>query len=212
MCASVALPRIDDDRAEPITRLIGQRVAALRGAGGMTQGELGERMAGLRSGWSRSTVVKLENNKRESLSVGDLLCLAIALDVPPVVLVADPRTPGAVPVAEGLEVDQWEALLWMIGAGTIDIANSGRTFTAAAWLIHAGIGVAEALAELRKVDRGVDAKRAQTRTDDRHRSALEAMHTALIRISAQGAPIPNLPPWVYDRAAELGVDLPGVDG
>lgn len=201
--------------AEPITALIAERVRARREAADLSQAELAEEMAKRGVPWKRATVVNLEKRAassrgtgggRDAISVQELLTLALVLDVPPVTLIADPRASDTVPVAEGLEVDQWEALMWMVGTGTID-PPTGRAFTNAAWLIHAGFTVVEALGDLRRVDRGSDPEQAQQRTDDRHRQALERMRDALVRINAQGAPPPRLADWVFQRAAELGIDL-----
>lgn len=72
----------------------------------MNQTQLGARMAELQPAWSRSTVVKLENNKRESISLQDWLALAHVLRVPPIWLLTDPKAGAPVPVVEGTEVLQ----------------------------------------------------------------------------------------------------------
>jgi len=189
-------------------------------------------MAELRPNWSRSTVVKLENNKRESLSVADLLALALVLGVPPVSLLADPRRTEPVPVAEGVEVSAWEAVLWMIGSGTIGrgIASHPRSSTAMD-LIWCGRVVAEVAGLVERmpvemidqwrtrgvshlqVTDGVEREDVTRRTvDDLHRQSLEEMRVALERIEELGAPLPQVSEKVRKRAAELDVELPGQDG
>ncbi len=197
---------------DPITAVIARRVSDLRQVQGINQTELAQRMTELGTAWSRTTVQKLENGKRSAVSVQELLALALVFDVPPVLLIADPRQPGSAPVARCLDVDQWEALMWLIGTGTIDNANSGRTFSAGSWLIHAGWTVVEALADLRHVERAMDPEESRRRTDTNHRNALERMRNALERIEAQGAAPPQLPERVLKRAAELEVELPGLEG
>jgi len=204
--------------AEPITALVAERVRTLRGAAGWTQAELAERVARYGLPWNRATVVHLEKRAasgkgggRESLSVQELLALALVFDVPPVLLIADPRQPGSVPIASDAdgEVDPWVALLWIIGGADrsiakSDLANYGRE----SWLIAAGWEVSEALGTLKtRVRGGRDEAENQQRNDDRHRAALEQMNTALIRIKGAGAPPPPLPDLVYRRAAELDVQL-----
>lgn len=200
-----------------MTRVVADRVTQLRKASGYSQAQLGERMAELRPGWSRSTVVKLENYNREGVSVGDLLSLALALDVPPIMLIADPRHTETVPVADGLTVDVWDALLWLAGSGRINGTDLGN-MSPAAWLIQSGWGVVEALAELDRYERRVSndeqaAERARNRDDDRHRDALRVLRTHLLRIEAAGAPVPPVVDLekIHRRARELGVDMPGME-
>ena len=192
----------------------------------MNQAALGARMAELRPNWSRSTVVKLENNKRESLSVADLLALALVLGVPPVSLLADPRRTEPVPVAEGVEVGAWEAVLWMIGSGTIGrgIASDRRSSVAMDLIWHGRV-VAEAAGAI-EATRPLDVYRPGTQVrgdalsrdglgtlDDLHREHLETIAAALEHIVEElGAPAPQLGPTVLKRAAELGVELPGQNG
>lgn len=70
--------------------------------------------------WNRTTVAKLETGRRESISVRELLALAVVLDVPPVWLLADPKQDGLVAIAEGLEVEPWSALLWLTGTQPLE--------------------------------------------------------------------------------------------
>jgi transcriptional regulator with XRE-family HTH domain len=195
--------------AEPITAVIAERVRDLRDKAGLSQEELAEKMRALGPKWKRSTVVNLETRAsgsrgkgagRDAVTVQELLALAIALDVPPVLLLADPRSTEEVPVADGITLGVWEALLWLVGTDSI---TPGRTSTEAAWLINAGFTVVEALTELDRVDRD------QALTDRRHANALQRMRLPLARIiKEQAAPLP-LNGAVYQRAAELGVHLPG---
>lgn len=184
----------------------------------MSQAELGARMAKLRPTWSRSAVVKLENFDRESVPTTDLLALALVLDVPPQMLIADPRYVDEVPVADGVTVKAWEALMWLAGTGTIaksDLDNYGKS----AWLIDAGWKVVRAVAVLDERDAVLDpddpeqVRRTQKRDDERHRDALRSLATAITRISAAGAPLPPMLPldYVYRRARELDVHLPGME-
>ncbi len=193
-----------------MTQLIARRVHSLRTDKNrnLSGSALSKRVRGygIRS-WSDSTISKLETGRRESVTVSELLALALALDVPPALLIADPRSPDLIPVAEGMAVDPWEALLWLIGTGTIENSSLGN-FGAASWLLHAGWTVVEALGDLRRVDRADEAARARELTDARHRNALQRIVIAFHRIHAQHAPAPTLAPWVYERANELGVELP----
>lgn len=228
-CALVA-PDEQTDRADPITRVLARRVAELRKAAGMNQAQLGERMAELLPKWSRSTVVKLETYKRESVSTADLFALALALGVPPVILLADPRQPGAVPVAPGLEVDQWDALAWLTGTAGLNKAGDrieyrrmGQDGADAGWLIYMSFLLAEALDTLgapmltgvRDDDGRLtrDPEAIRRKTDEQHHDALSRVCDVLSRIERDGtAPLPDVGEHVRRRAVELGVELPGMGG
>lgn len=195
---------------EPVAVAVAARVRDLRKSVGMTQTELAERMTELGADWGRTTVAKLEAGRRESVSVGELLALALLFDIPPISLIADPMHDELVPVAEGMEVGSWEALLWMCGAGTLDTAPGHERYQAAADLIWEGRVVAEMTTNLRRIPRFMgDEGEAQRSLDDLHRSHLATMRRALEHIEAMGATLPKLGPHVLHRAEELGIKLPG---
>lgn len=191
-------------RADPITRVIADRVAKLRRESGLNQAELGDRMAALRPGWSRSTVVKLENYNREVVSVSDLLALALALDVPPVLLIADPRAVDEVPIAADRTVNVWAALQWLVGAARVensDLQNYPRGSIA--------ITAARDLRSQKTLAAGHDV----TLPEDVEREALTQLSLAINFIATTGA---SLPPGldvdaIYDRARKLGVYVPGME-
>ncbi|MDN5855950.1 MAG: helix-turn-helix domain-containing protein [Actinomycetia bacterium] len=206
--------------ASAVTAQIAARVKAARDARGISGAALVELMREYGITWDRTAVAKLETGKRGAVSVEELLALALALDVPPITLIADPRPVGDVPVGDvqitpNLTADAWEALLWLTGSGTIAKSGAGN-FASSAWLIQAGWTVVECLAELHKRDRVFDpndaeqVEQARLRDDARHRSALAALVTAAVRIRAAGAPLPPMIPLdaIRRRAAELDVELP----
>lgn len=158
-------------------------------------------------------MAKLEKNLRESLSVGDLMALAVALDVPPTALIADPRAVETVPVADGVEPDAWSALLWLIGAATLDDEPGHASYDSAAQIINYGAEFSEACRNLTqrvRVARG-SAERDQQATDDLHRRSLDSLVDVLQDIRKAGAKQPPVPQYVVDRARELGVELPSVE-
>jgi transcriptional regulator with XRE-family HTH domain len=162
--------------------------------------------------WNRTTVAKLETGRRESVSVQELLALALVLDVPPISLLADPSADELIPLADGIEVDPWSALLWMSGAGTLDAEPDHVQYHAAADLIYDGRLVAGMATELRRIPRvwGAETEEeTQRRRDDLDRSHLEAMRNALNRIRARGVKPPQVGEHILKRAEELGVLLPG---
>ena len=80
----------------------------------MNQAQLGAEMAKYRPSWSRSTVVKLENRKRESVSVEDLLALAYVLKVSPLLLLL-PVENGDYPVAGDVTTTARAVYEWLVG-------------------------------------------------------------------------------------------------
>lgn len=99
---------------------LARRVHDLREAAGMTQTELAGHMTAQGQHWSRTTVAKLEAGRRASVSPDEWWALARVFNVPPVWLLADPAAETLTKIADGLEVDPWSALMWMIGKQPLD--------------------------------------------------------------------------------------------
>ena len=151
------MERKTTDRADPITRQLVDRVVLLRERAGHSQAEFGRRMGALRPGWTRTTVAKFEKYQRESISIADLFALAQVLDVPPVMLLADPRNMEQVPVPttspDGTPCDSpadaWDAFAWLIGAKTLDgHLPLHDDFEAARWTTLHAVQIGEALRDL----------------------------------------------------------------
>jgi transcriptional regulator with XRE-family HTH domain len=181
----------------------------------MNQAALGNRMAELRPNWSRSTVVKLENNNRESVSVTDLFALAVALDVPPVWLLCDPKSEEPVPIGAGMELDAWSALLWASGIQEID-DKFGRAWSEASNTIaqiQQIVMLVRRFATTRFDHRTESALAPETsdpaKNDEVERQILELMRAPLEVLQARGYVRFPLPPLVLERAGELGVDFYG---
>jgi hypothetical protein len=138
---SATVADVPDTResAEPITATVAANVRKWRERAGMSQAGLAAAMTALGVPWKRATVVNLEKRGagsrgdaatgRDALTVGELLALASALDVPPVLLLADPRTDTVVSVGPGREMPPKAALGWLIGAA--EVGPEHAEFTAA---------------------------------------------------------------------------------
>jgi transcriptional regulator with XRE-family HTH domain len=189
-----------------VSAALATRIRSLRDARGWRQKDLADRMTKLGFDWGRTTVQKFETGGRASLSVAELLGLALVFDLPPALLLADPRSEGDVNVADGVSLGPWELLMWLLGA--VGPRGTSEEFRRGSWLVQAAWTVAETLAELRRVDRAINPERARELTDLRHREALGRLRQALLRIEGSGAPRPELPEGVYKRAAELDIDIP----
>lgn len=221
VCAPVTRAKTPE-RADPITRLLADRVTQLRERAGITQADFGRKMSELRPGWSRSSVAKFEKYQRESVSVADLFAFALALDVPPVMLLADPREVELVPVDSESEATAWDAFSWLIGAKTLDGHIPLRDdFAVAHWFAHHAVQLGEALRNLDQNARITgtrdpqtgqltrDPKKVREITAERDRELLTEIRELLYLIKRGDTPVPTLPSWVHDRASELGVDLAG---
>jgi transcriptional regulator with XRE-family HTH domain len=204
-------PRRTPPTPDPITAAVGRRVLGLRKSAGWSQEELGKRMAALGTDWSRISVQKLETGRRGAISVQELLALALVFDVPPVWILAYPKSTDSVSVAPGIDVDPWTALAWLVGREPIGDAAPGSRFAEAR----------AALAELQRLGQGLAAIRAtedaraegggvlEADRPDEDRRLIGALVRPLELLVRWGYPAPTLPGSVRQRAKELDVDLPG---
>lgn len=216
------MERRDPERADPITRLVASRVRALRTERGMSGAALGAAVhaLGLHS-WVASTVGKLETMRREALTIRELIALAVALGVPLPWLLVDPEAGTAVPITKGVEVDPWTALLWLVGKQALT-DPPGPTWDTAAAPIRQACQVAtlvERFGQLRThreivaavLPDGRDADRA-LEDERQERRILEDLTRPLRALLKLGFPPPSLPDDLLKCAAELDVELPGLDG
>lgn len=99
------------------TSVIAARVRSLRQRHGWSADQLAERMTAAGVPWSRIIVTKLETGRRPSVSVEEMLALALVLGVAPVHLVVPTTGDEADPyeVAPGRPVAAWEAREWIRG-------------------------------------------------------------------------------------------------
>ncbi len=212
------MERKDPDRADPITRLIARRVHEIRGERGMSGAALGAavRALGL-TRWVASTVGKLETNRRQSVTVREWLALSLALRVPPVWLLIDPKG-DSVPVADGIDVDAWTAVLWLAGRQPL-AEPPGPAWDDAAemiWQVYQVAGAVKAFRQSRQYYKDVaaflpDSDREQERAlaDEHDSRILASLVSPLRELGRSGAPLPPLPEDVLKRASELDVELPG---
>ncbi len=183
--------------------------------------------------WNRTTVAKLETGRRETVTVQELLALALVLNVPPVWLLADPEGGSAVAVAEGVEADPWTALLWLTGWQPLEESGAGAWASAnnAIRLLHAlgselmtwrsmrratDVALVPAMIDQQDVPVGElpvwgDLEEARRQLDAPETAQLRAIADRLRQFRELQLPVPQMPANVGKRAAELGVELPGQD-
>lgn len=201
--------------AVPITKTVAKRVRELRESANLSGGALARRLAdhGLKK-WNRTTVAKFEASYRASITVQELLALALALNVPPVWLLVDPDA-DTVPVADGIEADPWSALRWIVGANQLPGQRESIEWQRAAMAVHSLRTVAALVARLEggrdwePVLLGPDFTPEQEveQHDRAERLYLRQICGELRGFIEWGLPPPVLPRYVHERAKELGVDL-----
>jgi 8-oxo-dGTP diphosphatase len=102
---------------EQLTRVIACEIRRYRDAAGMSAQQLADRCAELGAPMHRSVIANLENGRRPSVSVAELLVLARALDVPPLRFLV-PLENDTVELLPGEYRDPWTATNWLIDQGS----------------------------------------------------------------------------------------------
>jgi transcriptional regulator with XRE-family HTH domain len=98
------------------TQEVARHVKELRRDRGMTAAELAARMTELGVKWDRSIVANLESGRRRTVSVDELLALAVALDIAPVHLIAGIEDDdGKVPVTPDIVIPRSDLRRWIRG-------------------------------------------------------------------------------------------------
>jgi transcriptional regulator with XRE-family HTH domain len=114
MVYCVAMTQADDWQTR-LTRLIAAAIRRRREAGKLSAQQVADRCDRLGFPVPRSVIANLENGRRESLSVAELLTLAAALEVAPLeLLVPLGREPDA-EILPGIHVPTWDAAQWVAG-------------------------------------------------------------------------------------------------
>lgn len=102
------------DAASP-TQVIAKRVRELRREREWTAERLADEVTKAGVKWNRGTVAKLENGRRDSVSVEELFALAWAFGVPPVVLVLPDDSSAAYEVTPSVVAEAERAFAWLAG-------------------------------------------------------------------------------------------------
>jgi transcriptional regulator with XRE-family HTH domain len=97
------------------TRAIAVKVRELRRKRGWTAAELGKRLTAFGIKWDRSIVANLENGRRVSVSVGELLGLAYVFEVAPVDLLIPGDEEAAYAIADGVSSTSGRVRAWVVG-------------------------------------------------------------------------------------------------
>lgn len=99
-----------------LTGMVAQHLRRWREELGLSAQQLADRTRVLGFHVPRSVIANLENGRRETLSIAEFLVLAAALDVPPVLLIADLGRENVVEILPDVSVSTWLARGWILGA------------------------------------------------------------------------------------------------
>jgi transcriptional regulator with XRE-family HTH domain len=155
-----------------LTGSIAAEVRRQRKARGMSAQQVADECTRLGVDLPRNTIADLENGRRASLSVAELLALARALDVPPLLLVFPADAEAEAEILPGATRPTWRALQWASGEGPFPGAEDADLLTIAGpW----NSGPAAALALYRLHDDAVEEElRAEVRAADLRKLAASA--------------------------------------
>jgi transcriptional regulator with XRE-family HTH domain len=112
-----------------LARDVAAQVRYWRERRGITAAQLADRTAQLGYQIPRSIIANLENRRRNTIAIAEVLVLAAALDVPPVLLIAPVGRRREVEILPGLRLSAWRSRGWIHGA--VEPEYGG--FSAAAW-------------------------------------------------------------------------------
>jgi transcriptional regulator with XRE-family HTH domain len=101
--------------SETLNEQLAGRVRELRMQRGWSHEQLAVALKAVGIPWTRQVVAKLENGRRQTLTLEELHGLALVLDVPPLALLYPVGQNMTVEVLPGRTVDAWEAVRWFSG-------------------------------------------------------------------------------------------------
>ncbi|MGH3768767.1 MAG: helix-turn-helix domain-containing protein [Pseudonocardiaceae bacterium] len=198
------------------TAVIARQVRQLRESYKWSAERLASEMTQAGAPWDRTIVANLENGRRGTVSVAELLALAYVLDVPPVILLAPLGEDQAVTVLPGLDLKPYELRAWMIGAArarrvTPDTPVAMQRWQRAARPIRLYEQISDTGSDLHRLD--LEARAAKRigqpariqETQAAYVDALRAWAEVVKAMHQEGMRPPALVPEWLDDARELGL-------
>jgi transcriptional regulator with XRE-family HTH domain len=116
----------NDAWQQRLTASTANQIEQIRKRRGMSAQALADATAELGYPIARSVIANLENGRRESVTVAELLVLARALDVPPVLLVFPVGDAPEAEVLPGTLVRTWAATQWFTGEAPLPLETPGH--------------------------------------------------------------------------------------
>lgn len=124
MCKTVLMPNIDEEARRwelDLAGRVGRAVSARRKKLRMTAVVLADRTKELGYPITRVTISKIENNARAGkIDVAELLVLAVALEIPPALLLFPDFPDGKAEVLPGIEASGEAAVRWLSGLSILN--------------------------------------------------------------------------------------------
>jgi transcriptional regulator with XRE-family HTH domain len=97
------------------TKTVAARVRQYRTDRGWSARVLAEKCQAAGLKWERDVVANLESGRRTSVTLDELLILALVLNVPPILLVTPLGTKDEQQVAPGVSATPWDVYRWFLG-------------------------------------------------------------------------------------------------
>lgn len=194
-----------DDWSTRTADAIGRRVRDLRRARKLTVQQLSDALAEHGVIINRPVLSNLENGTRHTVSAAELMVLARALDVPPLLLILPLGSSEQVEVLPGVVDDAWTAYRWFVGELPAELLGAERD-PAVRW---SRVDDAGRLVDTYKVHHnglhGFLAASVGRSEDDRRRlQSLGALAGARMKMHREGWLLPPIPDDVRpDLDAEL---------
>lgn len=118
----------EEDWQQRLTKSVAAQVRRYRQQRKLSVQKLSDRCEELGMGIPRPVLTNLETGRRESVTLAELLVLAAALDVPPVLLVAPLGYQETTEILPGREMPTFDAVLWQSGdARLLDDSSGDQT-------------------------------------------------------------------------------------
>lgn len=116
-CARVS----QSDWPARIAKVIAGEVKRYRHERGLSAQQLAERCAALGAEFPRAVLANLETGRRETVSVAEVLVLAQALDISPMLLIVPLGRHATAEILPDVEMQAWDATRWI--GGTAKLSN-----------------------------------------------------------------------------------------
>jgi transcriptional regulator with XRE-family HTH domain len=108
-----------------MTRTVAEEIRRYRLARRLSAQQLADRCAELGMPIRRSVLANLENGRRDAITIAELLVLAHALDVSPILLVFPVGRRDEVEALPGRSLPTWDAALWLSGTARLQETATG---------------------------------------------------------------------------------------
>jgi transcriptional regulator with XRE-family HTH domain len=113
--------------SKTMTQVLARQLKSWREQRKLSANELSKRTTELGSEVPRSVIANIETGRRDSVSVDELLILAAALDIPPILLLTPIGVDETMELLPEVVVSPWLARGWIMGTRPIEFAGGSLT-------------------------------------------------------------------------------------